>query len=71
MKKQTPPAQAVQTVVDWESVIGALKTWRKTLSRDPDRDAPGEPSVSTVAERYQNDPWAVLVSTILSLRTKD
>ncbi|MDR2470826.1 MAG: endonuclease III [Treponema sp.] len=51
--------------------MGALKKWRKTLSRDPDRDAPGEPSVSTVAERYQNDPWAVLVSTILSLRTKD
>jgi endonuclease-3 len=30
-----------------------------------------DPSVSTVAERYSRSPWAVLVSTILSLRTKD
>ena len=29
------------------------------------------PSVSTVAEHYRRDPWAVLVSTIISLRTKD
>jgi endonuclease-3 len=27
--------------------------------------------VSTVAEQYSYDPWAVLVSTIISLRTKD
>jgi endonuclease-3 len=31
----------------------------------------GDPSVTTVAERYRRDPWAVLASTILSLRTKD
>jgi endonuclease-3 len=30
-----------------------------------------DPSVTTVAEQYRHDPWAVLVSTILSLRTKD
>jgi len=30
-----------------------------------------EPSVTTIAENYRRDPWAVLVSTILSLRTKD
>ena len=29
------------------------------------------PSVTTIAEHYRNDPWAVLVSTIISLRTKD
>jgi 2-C-methyl-D-erythritol 2,4-cyclodiphosphate synthase len=29
------------------------------------------PSVSTVSERYRRDAWAVLLSTILSLRTKD
>lgn len=33
--------------------------------------AQGDPSVTTVAERYRRNPWAVLASTILSLRTKD
>ncbi|MDR1930210.1 MAG: endonuclease III [Treponema sp.] len=47
---------------DWEDIIGRLKKWRRDLE---------DPSVSTVAERYNKDPWAVLVSTILSLRTKD
>ncbi|MDR0402444.1 MAG: endonuclease III [Treponema sp.] len=49
---------------DWDSIIAALKNWRKKLG-----DA--DPSVTTVAEHYKKDPWAVLVSTILSLRTKD
>ncbi|MDR2314562.1 MAG: endonuclease III [Spirochaetaceae bacterium] len=52
---------------DWESIVGALKKWRKDLRGKK----PAAPSVSTVAERYKKDPWAVLVSTILSLRTKD
>jgi len=30
-----------------------------------------DPSVSTVAAHYRRDPWAVLASTIISLRTKD
>jgi len=30
-----------------------------------------DPSVNTVAEHYSRSPWAVLVSTIISLRTKD
>jgi endonuclease-3 len=30
-----------------------------------------DPSVTTVAEIFNQDPWAVLVSTIISLRTKD
>jgi endonuclease-3 len=49
---------------DWDSIIAALKKWRKKLGE-------ADPSVTTVAERYRKDPWAVLVSTILSLRTKD
>jgi endonuclease-3 len=47
---------------NWEKIVAALTAWRKDMD---------DPSVSTVAERYENDPWAVLVSTILSLRTKD
>jgi endonuclease-3 len=49
---------------DWEAIIASLKKWRKKLGE-------ADPSVTTVAEHYRKDPWAVLVSTILSLRTKD
>ncbi|MDR2211358.1 MAG: endonuclease III [Spirochaetaceae bacterium] len=52
---------------DWEGIVGSLKKWR----RDLQKGETAAPSVSTVAERYKKDPWAVLVSTILSLRTKD
>ena len=48
----------------WDAVFSALEKWREDLSAD-------DPSVNTVAEHYRRDPWAVLVSTILSLRTKD
>lgn len=49
---------------DWEGIVAALKKWRAAQERT-------DPSVTTVAEHYSNDPWAVLASTILSLRTKD
>ncbi|MDR1507357.1 MAG: endonuclease III [Treponema sp.] len=49
---------------DWGGIVAALKAWRKKRGEE-------DPSVTTVAERYRKDPWAVLVSTILSLRTKD
>jgi endonuclease-3 len=52
---------------EWEAILGALKKWRKDLQKQGAED----PSVTTVAERYKKDPWAVLVSTIISLRTKD
>jgi endonuclease-3 len=55
------------TAPGWDAIVGALQTWRKELQKK----GAGDPSVTTVAERYRNDPWAVLVSTILSLRTKD
>jgi endonuclease-3 len=62
---------------DWDGIFKALQTWRKSLR--PSAGSAGsrsgetakEPSVSTVAERYKLDPWAILVSTIISLRTKD
>ena len=57
---------------EWDSIVGALKKWRGNLQNaDPQANPIKNPSVTTVAERYKNDPWAVLVSTILSLRTKD
>ncbi|MDR1446235.1 MAG: endonuclease III [Treponema sp.] len=47
---------------EWDAVVKSLERWREGL---------GDPSVTMVAERYRRSPWAVLVSTILSLRTKD
>jgi len=50
--------------IKWDEIFCALEKWREDLgSKDP--------SVNTVAENYRRDPWAVLVSTIISLRTKD
>jgi endonuclease-3 len=54
---------------NWDAVFTALEDWRDTWLRE---HAEGEdPAVSTIAEHYSQDPWAVLASTILSLRTKD
>ena len=58
--------------IRWDSIMKALEKWRLELEAE---SSPGEndftPSVSTVAEQFRRSPWAVLVSTILSLRTKD
>jgi endonuclease-3 len=55
--------------IAWGAIFKALETWRDTWLKE---HAEGEdPAVSTIAEHYRQDPWAVLASTILSLRTKD
>jgi len=51
----------------WGAVFSTLEKWRARLSESNEAD----PSVNTVAEHYRRDPWAVLVSTVISLRTKD
>jgi endonuclease-3 len=51
----------------WDAVFNALEKWREELSAAAEAD----PSVNTVAKNYGRDSWAVLVSTIISLRTKD
>ncbi|MDR2418856.1 MAG: endonuclease III [Treponema sp.] len=58
------------TNADWDAVISALEAWRDSLKAQ-NQTVTTVPSVTTVAERYKQDPWAVLASTILSLRTKD
>jgi len=70
--------------IAWDLIHRALEKWRKGLTKHrtentrpglqkerEDSGAEPEPAVTTVAEYYSRDPWAVLVSTILSLRTKD
>ncbi|MCL2809421.1 MAG: endonuclease III [Treponema sp.] len=59
---------ALQSNPKWDSIFTLLEKWRNDISASAD-DA--DPSVSTVAEHYRNDAWAVLASTIISLRTKD
>jgi endonuclease-3 len=49
---------------DWTAIFTALDSWRNEL-------ALAEPSVTLVAQRYARDPWAILASTLISLRTKD
>jgi endonuclease-3 len=60
-----PPAPAAPDRA-WDAIFAALEDWRKSLP-----EAEEEPSVTGIARTYKRDPWAVLVSTILSLRTKD
>ena len=49
--------------IDYDAVFSALHAWRKGVKEDP--------AVSAIAIELTRDPWSVLVSTILSLRTKD
>lgn len=51
-------------VIKWDIIFSALEKWRDDVSVE-------DPSVTTVADKYRRSPWAVLVSTIISLRTKD
>jgi endonuclease-3 len=48
--------------IAWDEIVTALEEWRTGLD---------DPSVTTVAEIYSHSPWSVLLSTIISLRTKD
>jgi endonuclease-3 len=50
--------------IKWKDIFNALEKWREDLRTE-------DPSVSTVAQHYKRDAWAVLASTIISLRTKD
>ncbi|MCL2380501.1 MAG: endonuclease III [Treponema sp.] len=55
----------------WPAIFASLERWReKTLAGAGTEDT----AITTIAEEYEEGPgkpWAILVSTILSLRTKD
>jgi len=56
---------------EWDAIFRRLENWRKKVLAAPDGE---DTAVTTVAEDYNDGPgkpWAILVSTILSLRTKD
>ena len=55
----------------WAAIIKSLEKWREKTLSDP---AEEDTAITTIAEEYEEGPgkpWAILVSTILSLRTKD
>lgn len=53
-----------RTELNWDGLFEALESWReRTIDEDP--------SVTAIAAETARNPWAVLVSTIISLRTKD
>ena len=53
----------------WNLIFAALEKWNEETFNTALQS--GTPSVSLVAVNYRHDPWAVLASTVLSLRTKD
>ena len=59
----------MNTNPDWTAIFRNLEKWRKMFLAVP---ATKDTAVTAIAnEAITNKPWAVLVSTILSLRTKD
>ena len=52
----------------WDAIFSALETWKSNYMKQHTGE---EPSVTALALAHERDPWVVLVSTILSLRTKD
>ena len=58
--------------INWNIIHRSLEKWRKDLQDEKEKAGiEKDTAVTTVAQRFRHDPWAVLVSTILSLRTKD
>ncbi|MDR3138832.1 MAG: endonuclease III [Treponema sp.] len=57
--------------MEWDEIFALLESWREKLKEEETGKKAEDPSVSALAAERCRDPWAVLVSTILSLRTKD
>ena len=56
---------------DWDAIFKNLESWRKRILRETEAE---DPAVTALAAGKSETPakaWTVLVSTILSLRTKD
>jgi endonuclease-3 len=75
-KKEVNPNKKVSPDIPWDEIFKHLEAWKKEMT------SAGQevPVVNEIADIYladlatktqENTPWAVLVSTILSLRTKD
>lgn len=63
------PVTGDTTDTDWDGIFEILEAWRSDLRERS--GSSGDPSVTELSAERKRDPWSVLVSTILSLRTKD
>ena len=64
-------ASAPLREVLWQEIFKSLESWRRKTLAAPDME---DTAVTAVADEYSDGPgkpWVILVSTILSLRTKD
>ncbi len=59
---------AKETVPAWDEIFSVLENWKRSYLCVNDGK---ESSVTSLALTSRRNPWVVLVSTILSLRTKD
>ena len=64
------------SVNNWAAIFKSLEKWRKEILEKADEANRKieDTAITTIAEEYDEGPgkpWAILVSTILSLRTKD
>ncbi|MDR0909908.1 MAG: endonuclease III [Spirochaetaceae bacterium] len=58
--------------IDWDALVGRLEDWYKSLeSQEGIRVAPSVTEIANENAGPEQKPWAVLASTVLSLRTKD
>jgi len=58
------------TKIPWDSIFSILEGWQKSLS-ETGIQLPSVSSLSVETQTHANKAWVVLVSTIISLRTKD
>jgi len=56
---------------DWTAIFKSLEKWRKNYLADSTMEDTAVTALATEYGEEPSKPWAVLVSTILSLRTKD
>ena len=62
------------TKPDWAAIFKSLEKWRKGFLANTDSESRVDTAITTFAAEYEkapSKPWVILVSTILSLRTKD
>jgi len=57
--------------IPWDKIFPVLEKWRTTQLKTKDDTAVGKTAAQYRKKEEADGPWAVLVTTILSLRTKD
>ncbi|MCX7656010.1 MAG: endonuclease III [Treponemataceae bacterium] len=59
--------ESFQRPFPWDEIFRTLERWKENQGLS----GPTDPSVTALRKQEKADPWAVLVATIISLRTRD